>query len=181
MVSVLNDIEPVYPHHGFPFKFDDMLKFIVNSIPPVLLITVAAFNYHDCEAIPRLTLFLMISGCLLFSEGFIQFWFHLPYVPPHPTTCVMWIRHIMQIGVVGCLVWGAVITIGEASDRFPDGGVNCTSTAFNTALVYIALTLGVSTLAICLGVSLAFSIICCPYRLAPVQECERCEVIDNNV
>lgn len=165
MVSVLDGTEPVQQHAGLPFKFNDLMKFIVNSILPVFLIMVAAFNYHDCEAIPRLTLFLMISGCLLFSEGLIQFWFHLPYVPPFPTTCIMWVRHITQIGVAGCLIWGAIMTLGEVGDRFPHGGDNCLSIVFNTAFIYVALTLGVCALALCLGVSLAFSIICCTPRL----------------
>lgn len=178
MVLGLDGIDAVYPRPGFPFRFNDVMKFIVNSILPVFLIMIAAFNYHDCEAIPRLTLFLMISGGLLFSEGFIQFWFHLPYMPSYPTTCMMWIRHIMQIGVVGCLVWGAIMTVGEVSDRFPNGGVNCVSVVFDIAFIYVALTLGVCALAICLGVSLAFSIICCTPRLVPVKECE---VVVNNV
>ena len=87
----------------------------------------AAPNFEGCSAIPRLSLFIVISSIVVEISEVIKWVYRVPFFPHLRERCLPTLfSATLDAANVGLVSWGGFLTYGETSRLAHSGGEGCT-------------------------------------------------------
>lgn len=126
---------------SIPQHWKDLPLNILSIIPLLLGLS----HWQKCDSIPLLPLFLICFGGVNVIRSIVSFAWKIPRDFRHMDRNVTETKVVLGLGrVLVCLaVWGAVLTLRDVSELFPDGGKHCSRAVYLPGLIVSASTLGI--------------------------------------
>jgi hypothetical protein len=111
-------------------------EWLVLPTVPVWAIVTAAPNFEGCSAIPRLSLFIVISSIVVEISEVIKWVYRIPFFPHLRERCLPTLfSATLDAANVGLVSWGGFLTYGETSRLAHSGGEGCTLPIYLTGFL----------------------------------------------